>query len=294
MAAGGDHTFDDEMRAYYGCVEGAYSEVTETEAKDGQITLTGDEKRIVQDFFGADELAKFRGNDAELEANGLDASRSFRIYPSGKIVRPKLKYPKSEGSELRLYFSEDSFKVDAGRFWGVFRRDDGDLWLCHFGEQGLKTVEEQSLGEKTRLEILDDDEDDESYQEAANDPEKIEKTSKTWKRNPALGYQAIKRVGFACELFPAFTTFQSKTTNKPFMEAHHIVPLGLQDSFDGPERNLDQLDNIASLNPWSHRLIHHGRFVDFQEPLAKLVQSRSTLLGRLGLTVDEVMGLYDR
>jgi hypothetical protein len=293
MAGGGDEPFDAEMRQYFDCAEGAYSEVTMTEAGDGQITLTGDEKKIVLSFFGEDDLAKYRGNDHELESKGLDARRPFRIYPTGELVRPKLKYPKAEGSELRLYFSDESFKVDAGQYWGVFRRNDG-LWLCHFGGTGLNALHQEHLATKSRLSILDDEEDDELYQETANDPELIEKSTRSWKRNPALGYKAIKQAKFQCEMFPAHETFKSKTTGKPFMEAHHIVPLGLQGSFTGTDRNLDQLDNIASLNPWSHRLIHHGRFGDFQGELGALVESRSALLNRLGLTVEEVIALYDR
>jgi hypothetical protein len=291
--AGGDKSFDEPMRQYFDCAEGAYSEVTPTEAGDGQITLTGDEKNIVLAFFGEDDLAKYRGNEEELQAKGLDARRPFKIYPTGELVRPKLKYPKAEGSELRLYFSDESFKVDAGQYWGVFRRDD-ELWLCHFGSTGLDAVHQQQLSTKSRLEILEDGEDDELYQETANDPQLIEKSTKAWKRNPALGYKAIKKAKFECELFPAHEAFQSKSTGKPFMEAHHIVPLGLQGSFAGTGRNLDELDNIASLNPWSHRLIHHGRFSDFQGELGALVEGRATLLKRLGLTVEEVIALYDR
>lgn len=289
MPAGGDKSFDKKMRTYFGCSEGAYSEVTATEAKDGQITLTGEEKRIIVEFFGERELGKYRGSVSTLTKKGLDARRSFRIFPAGKIVRPKVLYPKSEGSELRLYFSDQSFKVQSGYNWGVFKRDD-ELWLCSFGKNALKAIE-GGLDTKSRIQILDDDEDDESYQEAANDPELIEKHGKAWKRNPKLGAKAIADAGHKCELFPNHETFDGRT-GKPFMEAHHIVPLGLQHAFTKPTQNLDKRDNVCCLNPWTHRLLHHGRVEDFEKQLVRLLERRKNLLKRLGLTTEDVLALY--
>lgn len=113
---GADIEFDINLRNYFGCERGAYSPVTPTEAGDGQITLTGFEKAIAIDFFGAEELAPYRGNDDVIEAAGLDARREFRIFPTGERVYPKLKYAKSRGGELRLYFNANEFKVDVGHF----------------------------------------------------------------------------------------------------------------------------------------------------------------------------------
>jgi 5-methylcytosine-specific restriction enzyme A len=291
VAGGADKPFDAEMRSYFGCTEGAYSKVTSTEAGDGQITLTGDEKRIVLDFFGEDELDKFRGSDRTLRKKGLDARRSFRIFPTGEAVRPKVLYPKPDKSELRLYFSDQSFKVRAGYYWGVFKRDD-ELWLCSFGSNALNVVKVGKLAQKTRLQVLDDDEDDEAYQEAANDPKQIDKHGKAWKRNPKLGAQAIADAHHKCELFPTHKSFKSKASGRPFMEAHHIVPLGLQKAFTKPNQNLDKLDNVCCVNPWSHRLLHHGRFEDFETPLMALLKCRPRLLQRLSLTVEDVLAYY--
>src|SRR5690554_3794988 len=109
---GGDKLFDKELLAFFGAERGAYSIVTPTEAKDGQVTLTGEEKKLALDFFGAAELSKYRGKVEVLEAKGLDARRPFRYFTTGKVVFPKLNYPKSQGNELRLYFNDDEFKVN--------------------------------------------------------------------------------------------------------------------------------------------------------------------------------------
>ncbi|MGL4999965.1 MAG: HNH endonuclease [Cetobacterium sp.] len=47
----------------------------------------------------------------------------------------------------------------------------------------------------------------------------------------------------------------SGTTNKQYMEAHHLIPMNAQDSF---KNSLDVLGNVVSLCPNCHRMIHHG------------------------------------
>ena len=111
---GADRKFGPELINYFGAQIGAYSPVTWTEAKDGQVTLTGFEKAIALQHFGEAALAPYRGNDDVLEAAGLDARRPFRIFPTGDFVYPKLKYAKSQANELRLYFNDNEFKVDVG------------------------------------------------------------------------------------------------------------------------------------------------------------------------------------
>lgn len=40
---GADREFGKGLKDYFGCADGAYSPATWTEAKDGQVTLTGAE-----------------------------------------------------------------------------------------------------------------------------------------------------------------------------------------------------------------------------------------------------------
>lgn len=287
---GADREFDAGLKSYFGCETGAFSPVTWTEAKDGQVTLTGFEKAIALTFFGETELAPFRGNDDVLAAQGLDARRAFRIFPTGQVVYPKLKYAKSRGGELRLYFNEDEFKVDVGHFWGIFIKD-GDIWLCQFSpwfkedvSSGLKVEEGNSVA-------LEPEKDD--YQDVINDlpPEMIASTSMSWKRNPKIAAEALEKSGYKCEVQPGLETFLSKKTGKPFLEAHHLIPMKAQSVFK--DKSLDVVDNICILNPYAHRKIHHASFDTILPELKKLILPRQALLERLEITQDYVFEIYE-
>ncbi len=86
---GADLEFDVNLQNYFGCKRGAYSPVTPTEAGDGQITLTGSEKKIAIDFFGAEELAPYRGNDggSYLGRKRAWAGKHFHLFPALILLR---------------------------------------------------------------------------------------------------------------------------------------------------------------------------------------------------------------
>lgn len=286
---GADREFNAELKKYFGSEIGAYSPVTRTEAKDGQITLTGLEKRIALEFFGEEELAPYRGNDDILEAQGLNSRRRFRIFPTGKFVSPKLKYAKSSGGELRLYFNDDEFKVDVGHFWGIFVKNS-EIWLCSFTPwfmedllAGVDLAQAQAIA-------LEPEKD--NYQDIINDlpPELIASTSMSWKRNPKIAASALEKCGYKCEVQPSLETFLSRKTGKPFLEAHHLVPMKAQSVFKG--KSLDTVDNICILNPYSHRKIHHAPFDAILPDLEKLISSRQALLERLEIKPEYIFEIY--
>ncbi len=286
---GEDREFNKGLKHYFECETGAYSPVTWTEAKDGQITLTGLEKRIALDYFGEDELAPYRGNDKVLEAAGLDARRPFRIFPAGNFVYPKLKYAKASGKELRLYFNDNEFKVDVGHFWGIFIKAN-EIWLCQFTpwfEQdistGFITGQEQSVA-------LEPDTDD--YQNAINGnaPAQVTSVAMSWKRNPKLAAQAMAQQNYQCEIMPELETFIARSRGNPFLEAHHLIPMKAQSVFK--DKNLDTLDNICTLNPYAHRKIHHAPFDLILPDLKRLIAPRRKFLDHLEIGDDYIFKIY--
>lgn len=291
MSTGADQEFDTRLREYFGCERGAYSPVTWTEATDGQVTLTGLEKKIAIDFFGQENLALYRGNDTFLAEQGLDARRRFRLYPEGKEIFPKLKYPKPARSELRLYFNDDEFKVEVGRLWGLFVRD-GDIWLCDFTPWWKEDVASGGNIKESEAVPLEPENDD--YQEALNSasPVKIEKTDLRWKRDPKIAVKALNDSGFVCEWRPELETFPSKSTGKPFLEAHHFIPMKAQSAF--PDSNLDTAENICILNPLAHRMLHYAPFEIIKPGLEKMIAKRQGLLERLQINEDYIYGIYGR
>lgn len=82
--------------------------------------------------------------------------------------------------------------------------------------------------------------------------------SKKYKRNPLLWKIAIQKAYYSCEADPEHLTFESATTHKNFMEAHHLVPV--KDQLEIREKyhiNVDCVENIVSLCPTCHRAFHN-------------------------------------
>lgn len=75
----------------------------------------------------------------------------------------------------------------------------------------------------------------------------------TYPRNPIESLEAKRRSHWECELDPKHKTFISVSSKKPYMEAHHLIPMAAQDFF---ENTLDFADNILCLCPNCHRKIH--------------------------------------
>ena len=64
---------------------------------------------------------------------------------------------------------------------------------------------------------------------------------------------AFKIANYKCEVDKNHTSFISRKTNQQYLEAHHLIPLFLQDNFSW---SLDVESNIVSLCPNCHKLLH--------------------------------------
>ena len=78
---------------------------------------------------------------------------------------------------------------------------------------------------------------------------------KVWKRSGISRGQVIEMAEYKCEINPAHKSFVAESNNMPYMEAHHTIPMELQDEFD---KSLDVYANIICLCPLCHRQIHYG------------------------------------
>ncbi|MBD8889324.1 MULTISPECIES: MrcB family domain-containing protein [Bacillus] len=105
---------------------------------------------------------------------------------------------------------------------------------------------------------------------------------KQWTRNASLASMAMMLSNYTCEIDDSHKTFISKSTNKPFVECHHLVPIAKQGEF---QYDLDQLENMVSLCPLCHRLIHLGRDEDKETLLKKLFDQRKDQLKRIGIEI---------
>ena len=78
------------------------------------------------------------------------------------------------------------------------------------------------------------------------------------------------------------TTFVSKL-GKPYMEAHHLIPMSAQRDFS---INLDRIENIVSICPICHSAIHLGDDATRLELVKKLYDLKEKELKSVGLKIS--------
>lgn len=103
-----------------------------------------------------------------------------------------------------------------------------------------------------------------------------------WKRSGILRAQAIEMAGYACEIEPSHQTFISGTTDKPYMEGHHALPMNMQGSF---RVSLDVYANIVCLCPICHRQIHFGLKDDRVCMIRQIYDRRAARLVKSGIDI---------
>jgi len=116
-----------------------------------------------------------------------------------------------------------------------------------------------------------------------------------FRTNPLLGKIAIKNAYYCCERNSGHETFISKTTQKAFMEAHHLVPVCFQQEvWDNYKINIDCVENIVSVCPTCHKAFHYGT-KEVQEKMIEDIyakcQPRYKSIG-FNISLDEVKSFY--
>lgn len=280
--------FSKSMKVFFGADRGGYSVVTKNEYEKSQITFVGPEQDLAEAVLGS-QLDDRHGSVGAIQGRGIDPDLEYRLYPSGKVIRLTTSYKTNKPRELRLYLRAGQFKPDRGWYWGIFERA-GTLWLCEMSSDLLNKINSNSIDLEDRGENLEPEED--GFQEDLNGktpPEKQKNEVYAYGRNRKFALQAIQKAKFSCELFPEYPTFLSRASGMNFMEAHHLIPMKFQPSFNV---SLDVPDNICCLNPLSHRLVHFGSFVAFEERMTSLVKLRSDFIKSVGWIEDDVLALY--
>ena len=261
----------------FGSINGAYSEVTIRENYDSQITLTDYEADIVVSYFGKERI-----HIGNVQSNEALSSKQFFLYPKGNPINLNVVYPKPEKTELRLYISSRAgFKPDSGDIWFVFVRDD-NIWIGAMSESEWRRESAE----------LKEDETDNIYQSVVNNTNEIRiaklKERDSYIRDRKIALQRMEMSGFACEFDPNHHLFISRFTNNPYLEAHHLVPIGLQDEFKKP---LDTINNVFCLCPFCHRAVHHAEI-----PLARKIldslSSKHEVLKEYNIDLSELFGFY--
>lgn len=158
---------------------------------------------------------------------------------------------------------------------------------------------------------IEEQDDEEDYQEASNkydasvaaeqykteprDKKNAVMTSNAktyYPRDARQSAIALELAGYVCEYDHTLKTFTNRSTNKNFVEAHHLIPISYYDRFD---HDIDVPENIMALNPTIHRQIHHGLDEDKVDILKKLFDKRQKKLSSVNLDInlDDLKKMYD-
>lgn len=131
-------------------------------------------------------------------------------------------------------------------------------------QHGVATAEEKTPVDKSYLDKVDAIKERNVNENVARDAHKVAPTPnvqhrKEMGRNPILGKIAIKHAYYSCENDYKHETFESNRTHRPYMEAHHLIPVAFQQEiWDKFHINVDCLENLVSLCPTCHKAFHFG------------------------------------
>jgi len=107
--------------------------------------------------------------------------------------------------------------------------------------------------------------------------------SYVYPRNCNIAFTALVNANFTCENNPDHFSFISATTNRQFVEAHHLIPMEFQIDF---KYSIDVPENIISLCPNCHRAFHNSIDVDKERLIKKFVEIRFDSLTKRGIKIN--------
>jgi len=128
-------------------------------------------------------------------------------------------------------------------------------------------------------------------------PPKVKSSGReVFSRSANVSARAISMSDGACALSGGpgmHASFLWKKTGMTYVEAHHLIPFSKQDQFS---HSLDVEENIVALCANCHRLLHHARSDEKNEPLRRLWQLRKDDLAARGLVVElnELKKMYGK
>ena len=157
-------------------------------------------------------------------------------------------------------------------------------------------VTNRQLDYEVQQEISEDSESDNSIKpsyKGGKEPRpeaRIKNGAPYYPRNKAAARDALILKGYQCEIDPMHESFLNRFTGKKYMEAHHLVPMEYQDTYD---INIDRAENIVCLCSNCHNEIHYG--CNYKVLIEKLYRGRSELIKSIGIndSLEQVLLKYE-
>lgn len=260
--------------------DGAYSSVTAREHEDSQITLTDHEKEIVLDHFGTTSITRGSIGKAPAQAQA-QASKKFLLYPDGNEIRLNINFPKKSGTELRLYLNSE-FKPEPDFVVFIFPRD-GQLWIGAMQENAWRAGSADVISDNT----------DSTYQNLIQENDEVKITTlkerDVYVRDRKIALASMENAGYVCEFDNSHHLFTSRFSNRPYLEAHHLIPMEFQPDFK--TKSLDIVENVFCLCPNCHRAVHHAVKDNTRQILDELTAARNPFAD-FKLTIQQLHAMY--
>lgn len=115
-------------------------------------------------------------------------------------------------------------------------------------------------------------------------PKKIFNKKMAYNRSVREALISKRKSNYKCELDNTHSTFMSSIDGNNFVEAHHLIPMSVQDNY---KNTLDFADNIVTLCPNCHRLIHHADPETKRKAVNKLFDERKHLYPQHHIKIDK-------
>jgi 5-methylcytosine-specific restriction protein A len=113
--------------------------------------------------------------------------------------------------------------------------------------------------------------------------ESTRSSSSGWSRSVDIAHSALEEANYQCFFDGSHSTFTSRRSLMPFMEAHHLIPMEHQEKF---EYSLDVPENILCICPNCHRQVHHAIDAEVKPMLEQAFLTRQKDLLDRGLKLD--------
>lgn len=271
---------------FFNAKKGSYSVVTHRENYDSQITLTDFETEMVLQHFGEENI-----QIGSVGTNPGKAQKTFYLYPDNIPVNLNVIFPKPEKRELRLYISSRAgFKPIGGEVWFMFIGKSENLYIGSMPFHLWNDLDQYDLDDPEYLQEVEI---------AIPEVEKIltpptpkivkgiKASREIFVRDPRMAAFSLQHYGYQCEVNDSHNTFIAEKSQKPYVEAHHLIPFKFQSEFSFP---LDCVENILCLCPNCHRGIHLGK-VEHKRELIKTLYDKRPVVNGFDLT--QVLSFYN-
>ena len=112
-----------------------------------------------------------------------------------------------------------------------------------------------------------------------------------FQRDSRVAGSALARANHKCEIDSSHQTFTAHKGQKPYLEAHHLIPFSEQHRFGF---SLDVAANVVALCPNCHRLLHHGTSTEKSGYIRALLAKRRVQLEekKLEISSAELLKCY--